>query len=105
MIKAYLYSWDSFISSRKKTLIYGAGDAGVQLVESLKKSSIYLPVAFIDDDTSKQGTIINHLEVFPFSKINTLIKNEDVKVLLFAVPSANIIERTQILKKVNKVSN
>ena len=102
LIKAYLYSWDSFISSRKKTLIYGAGDAGVQLVESLKKSSIYLPVAFIDDDTSKQGTIINHLEVFPFSKINTLVKNEDVKVLLFAVPSANIIERTQILKKLTK---
>ena len=102
LFKAYLYSWDSFISLRKKTLIYGAGDAGVQLVESLKKSSIYLPIAFIDDDTTKQGTIINHLEVFPFNKIDTLIKNEDVKVLLFAVPSVNIKQRTQILKKLTK---
>ena len=102
LFKAYLYSWDSFISLRKKTLIYGAGDAGVQLVEGLKKSSVYLPVAFIDDDTSKQGTIINHLEVFPFSKIDTLIKNEEVKVLLFAVPSVNLKERTQILKRLTK---
>ena len=104
LFKAYLYSWDSFISLRKKTLIYGAGDAGVQLVESLKKSSIYLPIAFIDDDTTKQGTIINHLEVFPFNKIDTLIKNEDVKVLLFAVPSVNIKQKNSNSEKVNKVS-
>ena len=41
LFKAYLYSWNSFISLRKKTLIYGAGDAGVQLVESLKKLYLF----------------------------------------------------------------
>jgi FlaA1/EpsC-like NDP-sugar epimerase len=90
------------VNSRKQTIIYGAGNAGVQLVESLKKSSVYAPIAFIDDDKTKQGTILNFLEVFPFSTIENLIKNKDAKVLLFAVPSASTKERTQILKKLSK---
>ena len=59
LFKGYLYSWDSFVNARKQTIIYGAGNAGVQLVESLKKSTVYAPIAFIDDDKSKQGTILN----------------------------------------------
>jgi FlaA1/EpsC-like NDP-sugar epimerase len=102
LLKGYLYSWDSFVNSRKKTLIYGAGNAGVQMVESLKKSAVYAPVAFIDDDKTKQGTILNYLEVFPFDKIDFLIKNKDAKVLLFAVPSATEKQRIQILKRLSK---
>lgn len=102
LFKGYLYSWDSFENTSKKTIIYGAGDAGVQLVESLKKSHLYFPIAFIDDDKTKHGTILNHLEVFPIEKINLLIKNKDAKVLLFAVPSASDKQRAQILKKLTK---
>ena len=102
LFKGYLYSWDSFINSRKQTLIYGAGNAGVQLVESLKKSTVYAPIAFIDDDKEKQGTILNYLEVFPFDKIDFLIKNKDAKVLLLAVPSVSEKQRTQILKRLTK---
>ena len=102
LFKGYLYSWDSFINSRKQTLIYGAGNAGVQLVESLKKSTVYVPIAFIDDDKEKQGTILNYLEVFPFDKIDFLIKKKDAKVLLLAVPSLSEKQRTQILKRLTK---
>ena len=102
LFKGYLYSWDSFINSRKQTLIYGAGNAGVQLVESLKKSTVYAPIAFIDDDKEKQGTMLNYLEVFPFDKIDFLIKNKDAKVLLLAVPSVSEKQRTQILKRLTK---
>ena len=102
LFKGYLYSWDSFINSRKQTLIYGAGNAGVQLVESLKKSTVYAPIAFIDDDKEKQGTILNYLEVFPFDKIDFLIKKKEAKVLLLAVPSVSEKQRTQILKRLTK---
>lgn len=102
LLKGYLYSWDSFVNSRKQTLIYGAGNAGVQMVESLKKSAIYAPIAFIDDDITKQGTILNYLEVFPFEKIDFLIKNKGAQVLLFAVPSATEKQRIHILKRLSK---
>ena len=102
LFKGYLYSWDSFVNSRKQTLIYGAGNAGVQLVESLKKSTVYAPIAFIDDDKEKQGTMLNYLEVFPFDKIDFLIKKKEAKVLLLAVPSLSEKQRTQILKRLTK---
>ena len=102
LFKGYLYSWDSFVNSRKQTLIYGAGQAGVQLVESLRKSTVYAPIAFVDDDKTKQGTILNYLEVFPFDKIDFLIRHKDAKVLLLAVPSVSEKQRIQILKKLTK---
>ena len=40
--KGILYSWDSLVNERKKTIIYGAGNAGMQLVESLKKSAVFV---------------------------------------------------------------
>lgn len=102
LLKGYLYSWDSFVNARKQTVIYGAGNAGIQLVESLKKSAVYAPIAFIDDDKAKQGTILNYVEVFAFDKIAELIKKKEAQVLLFAVPSATQKQRTQILKKLTK---
>jgi len=102
LFKGYLYSWDSFVNARKQTIIYGAGKAGVQLVESLKKSAVYAPIAFIDDDKARQGTILNFLEVFSFDKIEELIKIKEAKILLFAVPSASHKQRTQILQKLTK---
>ena len=101
-LKGMLYSWDSIINERKQTIIYGAGNAGMQLVESLKKSTVYAPIAFIDDSKEKQGTILSYLEVFPFEKIEYLIKRKDAKVLLFAIPSIPNIHRTEILKKLTK---
>ncbi|MBT3612580.1 MAG: polysaccharide biosynthesis protein [Flavobacteriales bacterium] len=102
LLKGYLYSWDSFVNARKQTIIYGAGNAGIQIVENLKKSTIYAPIAFIDDDKSRQGTILNSLEVFAFDKIEKLIKIKKAKVLLFAMPSATHKQRIQILKKLTK---
>ena len=102
LFKGYLYSWKSFVNDRKKTIIYGAGSAGVQILENLKKSDIYAPIAFIDDDKSRQGTILNFLEVFSFDKIEELIKIKNAKVLLFAMPSATHKQRTKILKKLTK---
>ncbi|MAW21305.1 MAG: polysaccharide biosynthesis protein [Flavobacteriales bacterium] len=102
LFKGYLYSWDSFVNERKQSIIYGAGNAGMQLVESLKKSVVYAPIAFIDDSKEKHGTILNYLEVFPFEKMEYLIKKKDAKVLLFAIPSVTNKQRTDILKRLTK---
>ncbi len=100
--KGFLYSWESFINEGDKTIIYGAGDAGMKLVQELQKSITYNPIAFIDDDVSKHGTIFNYLEVFSFSHIDNLIKNKGVKVLLFAIPSLSNKKRVEIFKKLSK---
>ena len=102
LFKGILYSWDSFQLDRKNILIYGAGKAGAQISESLKKSNDYNVVGFIDDDKSKITTIVNSIEVFGFDEINNLIINKSVKSLILAIPSARINQRQEILKKLSR---
>ena len=87
LFKGFLYSWDNFVNDRKAVIIYGAGRAGAQLIESLRKSHDYAPVAFIDDDESKKGTIINYTYVYSFKDLRYVIKKRKAKVLLLAIPS------------------
>ena len=102
LLKGMIYSWDNRVNKRKQTIIYGAGNAGIQLVESLTKSMDYAPVAFIDDNKKKQGTIINYIQIFPFENLEKVIKKFDVKLILLAIPSASASKRVEILKKLSK---
>ena len=102
ILKGLLYSWENLVTDRRKTIIYGAGNAGVQILDSLKKSNEYLPIAFIDDDEKKQGTIINSIEVFPLNMIDELVKQKNVKELFFAIPSVNQSVRKEILKRLTR---
>lgn len=100
--KGILYSWDNFVNNRKGVIIYGAGRAGAQLIESLRKSHDYAPVAFIDDDHSKVGTIINYTQVYSFKDLRNIIKKHKAKVLLLAIPSMSEIKKKELLKKLSK---
>ena len=100
--KGILYSWDSFQIDRKNILIYGAGRAGVQISESLKKANDYKVVGFIDDDSAKVSTLVNSIEVYDFKSLNSLIVDESVKSLILAIPSAKQNERQAILKKLSR---
>ena len=102
LFKGILYSWDNFVNDRKAVIIYGAGRAGAQLIESLRKSHDYAPVAFIDDDESKKGTIINYTHVYGFKDLRNVIKKRKAKVLLLAIPSMSEIKKKELLKKLSK---
>ena len=102
VFKGILYSWDSFQTEKKNILVYGAGKAGAQISESLKKSNDYSIVGFIDDNQTKISTIVNSIEVFGFDSINELIRDKSVKSLILAIPSAKQEQRQEILKKLSR---
>jgi len=102
LYKGYLYSWDNFVNDRKPTIIYGAGSAGAQLVESLRKNHEYAPIAFIDDDKSKQGTYINYTRIHPFTDLKTIVKQRKVKTILLAIPSLPEQNKRDLLKRLSK---
>ena len=102
LFKGFLYSWDNFVNNRIPTIIYGAGSAGVQLLESLRKNHQYAPVAFIDDDESKNKTFINFTKVYKFADLQSIIKNRGAKILLLAIPSLSAVKKRDILKKLSK---
>ena len=79
-------------------IIYGAGQSGRQLVEGIRRVNEYKAVAFVDDDTSAQKTIINDLVVYSPSQLSELIERFNVKKILLAIPSASSEERKRIVQ-------
>lgn len=74
----------------KRTLIVGAGDAGVMVARELKNhDSGLLPVGFVDDDHNKQGLSVLGLPVLGSrNRIAQLVKRYNIKVIIIAMPSA-----------------
>ncbi len=84
-------------SDCKRTLVYGAGDAGIQLVSALAHSSEYNPVGFIDDSKELQGNQIRGLNVYSLDGIKDVISKLKVDEVLVAMPSASRAKRLNII--------
>jgi FlaA1/EpsC-like NDP-sugar epimerase len=81
----------------KRVLVYGAGDAGIQLVSALSQSSVYKPVAFLDDLKEMHGTHIYGLDIYPANNVGEVIKKLKVEEVLIAMPSASRAKRFKII--------
>ncbi|HEU4460735.1 MAG TPA: nucleoside-diphosphate sugar epimerase/dehydratase [Methylibium sp.] len=88
---------------RRKTLIYGAGEAGVQLARTMSISSDYEPVCFIDDAPALQGRIVAGLRVQPPSKLQHLVDRHRVDQIVVAIPSASGAQRRQLIEPLERL--
>lgn len=91
---AYRLLKDNPLQSNKqagfRTLVFGAGSAGESLVRDLVRHDDYMPLAFIDDDESKQGREIHGIRVAGKSKdLGRLVQELEIEVVVVAIPSAN----------------
>ncbi|MBT3872763.1 MAG: polysaccharide biosynthesis protein [Flavobacteriaceae bacterium] len=84
--------------SRKRILVYGAGNAGIQLVGALTHSYEYNPVGFIDDSNELQGNYIVGLSIYSPDEISNVINRLKVDEVLIAMPSASRKRRFDIIK-------
>ncbi len=83
----------------KRVIVYGAGNAGVQLVSALEHSSEYTPVGFIDDAKELQGNQIEGLTIFSLDEITDVIDKLGVDEVLIAMPSTSRAKRRDIIDK------
>jgi FlaA1/EpsC-like NDP-sugar epimerase len=83
---------------KERVLIYGAGEAGAQLVRALRENGQYLPVAFIDHEASLRGRVIAGIRVYAPEDLSRLISKEHIASVLLAIPSSSRRQRQQILK-------
>jgi len=89
------------LAAGKRTLIYGAGDAGVALLREIQQNPAlsYEIVGFIDDDRAKAGSFIHRLKIFGSgAALPSVVASEAIETVLIALPSANGAEMTAILK-------
>ena len=84
-------------SKKEAVIIYGAGSAGRQLATALGAGPEYFVRAFVDDDATKHGSIIQGVPVISFKNIYELINKRKVSKVLLALPSASRASRKEIL--------
>ncbi len=82
---------------KKNVVIYGAGNAGVQLASALGYGREFRPVAFIDDDSTLHKQKVNGLRIYPLSSLMYLIARYQVSDVLLAMPSANRARKSEII--------
>lgn len=85
---------------KKRTLIYGAGGAGVSLLVEIRHNAglPYRVIGFIDDDPKKLGLIVHGAKVLGTGqKLTDAVGKHRVDTVLIAIPSASGEQMTQIL--------
>lgn len=86
------------------TIIFGAGDAGIITKNALEQDSscYYNIVAFVDKSNQKIGKTINGIPIYNPAKIlnKEFIKKNNIKVIIFAIPSLDKENRTRIINEI-----
>jgi len=90
--------------SEKRVVIYGAGDAGIQLASALRVSKEMQPIAFIDSDSSLHGTYLGGIKVLHPKKLERFALRRKVDEVLIAMPSASKLTLRSLLKEIENYS-
>lgn len=83
-------------------VIYGAGEAGVQLANALRSHGNNYVVAFIDEKESLQGRDVAGVRVHKPTSLRALIDEFGVQEVLVSLPSASPLRRQEILADLSK---
>jgi len=85
------------VQERPRVAVYGAGSAGNQLVSALRSARELRPMAFVDDEPSLWGTVVDGLPVYAPGDIGRMLAETGAKQVLLAIPSASRQRRREIL--------
>lgn len=91
-------------NKKESVIIYGAGSAGRQLATALGAGPEYFVSAFIDDDVTKHGSIIQGIPVINFQGIYELIDKRKISKVLLALPSETRSRRKEILAQLEPLT-
>jgi len=84
--KAHLENYLDLLNT-KKAFVIGVGNLGLALAKYNGFSKYGLDiVALFDNDPQKVGIKIGTKEVFPISRLSEMIKQEQVKIIVLAIP-------------------
>ena len=83
---------------RLRTAIYGAGDAGAQLAQTMQFSLEYKAVCFLDDRIELHRKTVAGLTVYPPDALQDAIYQHDVDQIVVAIPSATAAQKRRLIE-------
>lgn len=87
------------MTNKKRIAIYGAGNAGIQLLNSiLHGKNEYQVIAFFDDDKSKLHSTVRGVTVYSPQNLEQILKKLEISEVLLAIPSTSITRRKEIIQ-------
>ena len=99
----YLFIYGFKKSKHKKNiLIYGAGSAGMQLLTSLENNLEMNVVGFLDDNPQFHKQKLLGQTIYDPLIVEKLIFNNNIDLILLALPSITRQKRNQIINNLNK---
>ena len=94
LIKNYILEKNS--NNKKNVLIYGAGNAGRQLVVALENNPEFKVVGFLDDNFQLHRQIILGKVIYSPSKLEKIIKEKNISLIFLALPSMVEVKETKL---------
>lgn len=93
-----LYARHYLKSEKAHIVIYGAGEAGIQLANALVRNEDYRAVAYIDDNPTLNKAIIQGLQVYKPSQLINIIEKMQVSQVFLAMPNISKARKREILQ-------
>ena len=87
---------------KKNVLVYGAGEAGRQLVISLENSPEFKVVGFLDDNHEIHRQVLLGKTIYSLSNLEKLLRTKDVSIVFLALPTISRNRRNQIIEKLSQ---
>ena len=98
----YIFTINIKKNSKKKILIYGAGDAGRQLLIALENSLEFKVIGFLDDDEQLHSRVLLGKKIYSPLKLKNLIVTENINLVFLALPSISRNKRNHIIERLNR---
>ena len=99
---SYILRIDKKGSKEIICLLYGAGQAGAETLNSLKRSSKYQVMGFIDDRSDQQNRKIDGVKIYSFQESLKLIERRVIDEVILTMPH---IKRSRRQEIINILSN
>lgn len=100
LAKSLLWS-GSHRSQSQPVVIYGAGDAGVQLANALRQQRTHAVVGFLDDSQNIRGRDVAGIRVFSPAYMPVLVDQYGVQEVILCIPGLSTTRRQEIVAEIS----
>tara|TARA_B100000989_G_scaffold297916_1_gene285255 strand:+ start:26403 stop:28382 length:1980 start_codon:yes stop_codon:yes gene_type:complete len=96
------YTSSKKLYNKKNVMVYGAGEAGRQLIVALENSPEFKVIGFLDDNEQLHRQVLLGKTVYSPLKLEKIIRSKSISLVFLALPTISRSKRNKIITNLNK---